>query len=365
MSWKIGMPNLGHTMEAGKVAEWLKAVGAAVVKGDVIAVVETDKANFDVESPADGTLLAIDVPAGTVVTVGTIIGLVGAPGETPPTTTPPPAPTTANSAAAVTAAAPRRARFPATPAARSLASELGIDLASVAGTGDGGIITRDDVRAHGPAAGATPPPAASMRRAIAEATERSWRTIPHVTLVRRADVTGLVADKRHRMTASVVRAAALALARHRGFNGWLMDGIFRECASPNVAVAVATGQGLLMPVVRAADTKSVAAIASEIEALAAAARSGALAGSQTIDASFSVSSLGRWGVEVFTPIISAPQVAILGVGAVDRVAREAPDGAVRFRSELALCLVFDHRANDGAEAAEFLADIAGHLENLQ
>jgi pyruvate dehydrogenase E2 component (dihydrolipoamide acetyltransferase) len=113
--------------------------------------------------------------------------------------------------------------------------------------------------------------------------------------------------------------------------------------------------------VRAADTKSVAALGAEIAALAEAARSGTLAGADMVDASFTVTSLGRWGVEAFTPVISAPQVAILGVGAVDRVAREAPDGSVRFRSELTLCLVFDHRANDGVAAAEFLATIVSGL----
>ena len=351
MSWKVGMPNLGHTMEEGKVAEWLKAVGDAVAKGEVIAVVETDKANFDVESPADGTLLAIEVPPGTVVPIGTIIGVVGAPGEAASSPPPP----------------PRRDRPIATPAARSLAAELGVDLATIKGTGDGGAITRDDVRAaaasSSPATAPSPPPASTtpMRRAIAEATERAWRTIPHVTLVRRADVTALLAGQGVRLTAAVVRAAALALHAHKRFNGWLTDGAYRPAAAADIAVAVATPGGLLMPVVRAAETKSMAALGSEIDALGQSARAGTLAGSQMVEASFTVSTLGRWGVEVFTPIINAPQVAILGVGSLDRVAREAPDGAARFRSELSLCLVFDHRANDGVEAAEFLADIARRL----
>ena len=152
-----------------------------------------------------------------------------------------------------------------------------------------------------------------------------------------------------------------SLTEHRHFNGWLVEAGFKEAPQVDLGMAVATGSGLLMPVLRNAQAKSAVALGAEIEVLAAAARAGSLDGSQTTDASFSISTLGRWGVEAFTPIISAPQVAILGVGAVDRVAREAPDGSVRFRSELTLCLVFDHRANDGAEAAVLLASIADRL----
>jgi len=243
-------------------------------------------------------------------------------------------------------------------------------LAAVAGTGDGGSITRDDVRAHAAAAAAgsvaEPSPMrraaepSPMRWAIAQATEQAWRTIPHVTLIRRAALPG--AGRPGNVTALVVHAASRALRRHPRFNGWWADARFRPAASIDVAVAVSAAGGLLLPAVREADTGTVAAIADQISALGGAARSGSLDGSQTVDASFTVTSLGRWGVDAFTPIINAPQVAILGVGAIDRVAREAPDGSVRFCSELSLCLAFDHRANDGVEAAEFLADIAANLQ---
>ena len=368
MTWKVGMPNLGHTMEEGKVGEWLKAVGDRVAKGEVIATVETDKATFDVESPADGTLLAIEVPAGTTVPVGATIGTVGQPGQpslqAPPPSdrSPPAAPEAVAPKAAEMAAPARRAGPLVSPAARALAAELGVDLATLAGTGDGGLITRDDVRA-----GAKPgdkPAAAPLslaRRAIAEATGRAWRTIPHVTLMRHADVTDIVSTKRFGLTPAIAKAAALALAKHRRFNGWLMEGAFHPAPQVDIGLAVATDAGLMMPVLRRANTKSVAALSAEIEALAARARSGSLDGSQTTDASFSVSTLGRWKIEAFTPIIYAPQVAILGVGGVVRAAREGPDGALRFRSELQLCLAFDHRANDGVQAAEFLAAIVDAL----
>ncbi len=367
MSWDVGMPNLGHTMEEGTLSAWLRSVGDAVASGEVIASVESDKATFDVEAPADGILLAIHVPAGTVVPVGTIIGVVGRPGELPATARPPTdaAPPPVEPPAPVLPAR-RRDRPNATPAARTLAAELGIDLATVPGTGDGGSITRDDVRAHAATANTASSPTSStaepspMRRAIAQATEQAWRTIPHVTLIRRATLPGT--GQPRNATALVVHAAARALRQHSEFNGWWADARFRPAGRTDVAVAVSAAGGLLMPAVRDADTKSVEAIGADIATLADAARAGSLNGSQMVDASFTVSSLGRWGVEAFTPIINAPQVAILGVGSIDRMAREAPDGSVRFQNEISLCLVFDHRANDGVAAAEFLADIAAHLQ---
>lgn len=342
MTWNVGMPNLGHTMEEGKVGEWLKHVGDTVVAGEIIATIETDKASFDVEAPADGVLLAIEVPAGTVVAVGTVIGVVGGPGA-------PPQP-------------PVRRKLVGSPAARSLAEELGVDIATIAGTGEDGLVTRDDVRdaaRAGPKTGAKP--LTPIRRAIADATAAAWRTIPHVTLMRHVDVGPLLQARAYGLTAAVVHAAALALARHRHFNGWFKEDGFHESPEIDIGVAVSTPAGLMMPVVRRADHMGAPDIGREIEQLASRTRDGSLDGAQTTGATFSVSSLGRWGVDAFTPIINAPQVAILGVGAINRVAREAADGGVRFASEMQLSLVFDHRANDGVAAAELLADIAATL----
>ena len=372
MSWKIGMPNLGHTMEEGKVAEWHKAVGDTVSKGETIAVVETDKASFDIESPADGVLWVIHALAGTVVPVGDAIGLVGAIGEIAPapgTPSPLPAATTQPAPAerqAEGATAQRSQRARISPAARALADELGIDLEGIAGSGDDGLVTRDDVRARAAAAPRDEAvPLSPMRRAIAEATERSWRTIPHVPLHSHADVTALLSKQGVSLTAAVTRACALALPRHRAFNGWLLESAFKPSRHADIAVAISTPAGLVTAVVDAAETKSLAQLCHEISALAASARDGRLDGAKMTGGSFTISSLGRWGVDAFSPVISAPQVAILGVGRVNRVAREGPDGNVRFVSELGLTLVFDHRANDGVQAAEFLADIVGHLEQVK
>lgn len=201
MSWKIGMPNLGHTMEEGTVSQWLKQVGDTVSKGECIAVVETDQASFDTEFPADGTLIAIQAQAGTVVPVGEAIGLVGAAGETTESAelsaaaasrSEPPA--TASATVATTASAPRARRVRISPVARALAEELGVDIENIEGSGEDGMITRDDVRAHTAAASSDKVQALSpMRRAIADATARAWQTIPHVALQSHAGVTKLLA----------------------------------------------------------------------------------------------------------------------------------------------------------------------------
>ena len=372
MSWKIGMPNLGHTMEEGTVGEWLKQVGDAVGKGEVIAIVESDKASFDVESPADGTLLAIEAEGGSVVPVGATIGIVGAPGEefeTKPVA--PPAASIVPEAASRGAPAPalpakRPGRVKMSPAARALAEELGVEPDEIVATGDDGMITRDDVRAHAASRKAGgPQPLSPMRRAIAEATQRAWQTIPRVALHSHADVGALIEAGGASLTASVARATALALREHPAFNGWLVDNAFESSPKVNLALAVSTPDGLVAAVVPDAETKTVDALRDEIKSLAESARTGRLDGARMLGGSFTISSLGRWGVDAFAPIISAPQVAALGVGRIDRVAREAPDGGVRFASEIGLTLVFDHRANDGVEAAQLLASIVGYLEQPQ
>ena len=382
MSWKIGMPNLGHTMEEGKVSEWLKAVGQTVSKGEVIAVVESDKASFDIESPADGVLGAMYAESGSVVPVGEAIGLVIAPGEslTPQHVavagTRERPPQVGNQDEKPAGQPARSARTKISPAARALAEAFGLDWQDIVGTGDDGMITRDDVRNHSTAAAPSaatattamagaPGAMSPMRRAIADTTTRAWQTIPHVPLQSHADVSTLVASGGSGITAAIVRACALALVEHPAFNGWLIDNTFKPSGNSDVALAVATPAGLVTVVVPAVQTKTVRALHMEIGALAERARTGSLDGARMTGGTFTVSSLGRWGVDAFAPIISAPQVAILGIGRVDRVAREGPGGSVRFASEIRLTLVFDHRANDGVQAAQLLASIVGYLESPQ
>jgi pyruvate dehydrogenase E2 component (dihydrolipoamide acetyltransferase) len=370
------MPNLGHTMEVGTVSGWLKAVGDTVRQSEVIAIVESDKACFDVESPADGVLIAIQADCGVVVPVGATIGVVGAPGEVFVAHPAPPTGRTSAQDAATSLPIPdarssalptgRSGRVKISPAARALAEELGVDPAAIVATGDDCMVTRDDVRAHAKAHTATrAKPLSPMRRAIAEATQRAWQSIPHVTLHAHADVGDLMKGGGVSLTAAVASACALALCEHRAFNGWLVDQAFEPSPTVNLSLAVATPDGLVAAVVPQAETKTLTELDEEIQALAESARTGRLDGARMLGGSFTISSLGRWGVDAFGPIISAPQVAILGVGRVDRVAREAPGGGVRFASEMQLTLVFDHRANDGVEAAQLLAAIIGYLEHPQ
>jgi pyruvate dehydrogenase E2 component (dihydrolipoamide acetyltransferase) len=246
----------------------------------------------------------------------------------------------------------------ASPAAKRLAEDLGIDLSTVEGTGDDGMITKEDVTE----AATSSPGLSPMRQAIAEATSHAWATVPHVALISHADLPEAREGASGALTARVVRAAALALQEYPRLNGWLTHNRFQQATGSHIGVVVAVADGLVPVTVANADTLPVTDIAARIASLAEAARDGTLKGAQTAGASFTVSSLGRWGVDSFAPVISAPQVAILGVGRVRRVAREAAGGKVRFVNELGLTLVFDHRANDGVAAAECLAAIVAHLE---
>jgi pyruvate dehydrogenase E2 component (dihydrolipoamide acetyltransferase) len=374
MTWQIGMPNLGHTMEEGKVVEWLKKVGGPVRKGEALVVVESDKANFDVESPGDGVLLATYAESGAVVPVGSVIGVVGALGESVAardtsfvqTVFDPPRVATFDAAASESS---RPGRIKISPAARALASELGVSPEDVVGSGIEGMITRDDIRRHAEGKSGsdiketTLKPLSQMRQAIAKATAYSWQSAPHVALHSRADVGGLGEGAAANLTAITARACAMALMDHPAFNGRLVGSSFEQSPHADLGFAVSTPDGLVTVVVAKAETKSAEAIGDELKLLAAKARNGQLDGAQMLGASFTVSSLGRWGIDAFTPIISAPQVAILGVGRLNRIAREGPGGTVRFSSEINLTLVFDHRANDGVEAAQFLASIVRNLEN--
>ncbi len=373
--WKIGMPNLGHTMEEGTVREWLKKEGEPVRKGDILVVVESDKASFDVESPGDGLLLKVVVAAGGVVPVGATIGVVGAPGSPLPDLAPA-AGAPARQAAAVTpeasrpaaaaAPAPAGARRQVSPVARTLAQELGVDLATVTGSGPGGLVTKEDVRRAaktppargGEAEGIVTIPLSPMRRTIAQRMQRSWRDAPMVTLVTHADVSQLLAHRaadggRVSINDLVLRATAMALTRHPRLNAWWLKEQLEQVRDVNLGVAVAVEDGLVVPVVRAAQRKTVTEIGAEVAALSEKARAGRLAAADVADGTFSVSNLGAWGIDLFTPIINPPQVAILGVGRVNRVPQETPTG-VAFTSALALCLVFDHRAVDGAAGAAML-----------
>jgi pyruvate dehydrogenase E2 component (dihydrolipoamide acetyltransferase) len=379
MRREITMPVVSDEAEEGVLVTWFVVPPASVREGDLVAEVQVEKVSEEVHAPADGTLVATLVEQGGVVAQGAAIGVleVGAPEGGPPSA-PPSAP--AGAPAGATAEAPG-APAPASPSARRLAKELGVDLGGVAGSGPGGRIVEADVRAAAEGAGPAAPakdagtgpaaePVSAMRRAIATRLTAGLREAAQLTITAEADLTDLEAELARRRegaparptyTAAIVAACARALGAHPRLAASLTEEGLVGADSLDVGVAVALEDGLIVPVVRAADTKGVVALAGEIADLAARAREGRLEREETAGAVFSVTSLGAHRVDAFTPLLDLPQTAILGVGR----ARPRPAvvaGQIVPRTLCVLSLTFDHRAVDGAPAAAFLDDVIAALE---
>jgi len=402
MAFEIAMPAMGVTMEAGTVLKWLKQVGESVRREEPLMEIQTDKVSLEITSDYDGHLLAIVVPEGREVKVGTVLAYVGQAGEAVPT-----ASVAAAAAASVTAVAeapaaqaPAAAAVPggkvrATPAARSRARKYGVDLAALTGTGPSGRVQTRDVEAAqatravapaplpAPAAAPAPAPASGayrdvpvvgMRKVIAERMAQSFHNAVPVLLtvevcMDRSDelLARLGAELQKRSGVKVgylpliVKAAAAALRHHPRVNAHWLGSAIRQYTDVNVGVAVALDEGLMVPVLRQADQLGVAAIAAGVADLAGKARSGRLGLDDLDGGTFTISNLGGYTTQFFMPVINPPQVAILGVGR--SVARGVVrDGQVTVLPVLPLSLVFDHRAVDGAPAAAFLDEIKAGLE---
>lgn len=371
MAFQVQMPKLGLTMKEGILLKWLKSEGDFVAKGEPLFEVMTEKITIVVESPAEGVLRRILVTPGTKVPVGAVVAIIARADEEivePAVTVPAP---------------PPAERVKATPRARKLASELGVDIGTVRGTGPEGRITEEDVRRAAEAPREVPPvppfrvlrkvPYFGMRRVIGERLQAVHREAVHVTLVTEADVTellglrerlneGVARREEISLTAFVVRATARALVKHPRVNARLAGEEIEEYADVHVGVAVALEDGLIVPVIRHADQKSVGQINEEIRDLGRRAQKGDLRPEEVTGSTFTVSNLGMFGVTWFTPMLNPPEVAILGVGKVV----EQPclrDGGLGWRSLLYLALTFDHRVLDGAPAAQFLATLKEYLEH--
>lgn len=424
------MPSLGADMDEGTLLEWRIAPGDRVHRGDIVAVVDTDKAEIEVESWQEGTVEQIVVPVGRKVPVGELLatfredGAAVAEKEERPASSaaaengerpapsaaaekvarPAPAATPAAVERPIPAAraepprtsspAPAPARFRATPLARRLAAERGLDLAALAGTGPDGAITRDDVEAAATAPAATPTPmpmptasapasqsqsqpepTSGMRRAIAAAMQRAKREIPHYYLETALDFGAARAwleaanrerpiDARLLPPALLLRAVARALREVPELNGfWIDDRLeIAEAVHLGFAVSLRGGGGLLTPVVRDADAKSVDEIMRALRELVSRARAGRLRSSEVGGATCTVTSLGERGVDKVFGIIAPPQVAMVGFGAI----AERPwvrDGWLAARPVLTATLSADHRASDGQRGARFLARVARLLEH--
>jgi pyruvate dehydrogenase E2 component (dihydrolipoamide acetyltransferase) len=387
MANEVKLPRLGQGMEAGTIVKWLKSEGDEVEKGEPLYELDTDKVTQEVESDFAGTLLKIAIAEGEVP-VGKTIGVIGEQGEEFAIAEPEAAekvseeePKAAEEPEPEKAPAPspaRDGRVKASPLARRIARERGIDLAAVRGTGPEGRIVAEDVER----AEAAPAPApavvpageverrelTSIRRTIAKRLTEAW-TIPVFQLQASADMTrvnALVAHLRETgqhvtVTDVLVKLSAAALMEHREVNAeWTDDAILLH-PNANVGIAVAAPQGLVVPVIRGAERLRLAEISAARSDLVGRAREAKLTREDMEGGTFTISNLGMFAVESFTAVLNPPQAAIVAVGATeDRVV--AVDGEPAVRPMLTLVATFDHRAVDGAPAAGFLQTLKSYLE---
>jgi pyruvate/2-oxoglutarate dehydrogenase complex dihydrolipoamide acyltransferase (E2) component len=359
------LPDLGEGLTEGEVARWHVAEGAEIAEDDPLVDIQTDKATVEIPSPYAGTVLKVLVAEGDVVPVGTELVLIGAADEAVPASDKL-SQGAARVAAAQTAARDNlsqgtrsAARVQATPVVRRIAQELGVDLATVSGSGAGGRITEDDVRAaSGPSEGRREP-LRGIRRVIAEHMARAHREVPPVTWVEECDFEDVALD---RVLPTVVKSCAASLAEYPELNARIDGDAILYLERYDIGIAVQTDDGLVVPVVRGADTKSVDELATEIADLAERARSGSLAADELRGSTFTVSSAGKLAGLFQTPIVNHPEVAILSIG---RVAPRAVvrDGEIVVRRTGTLALTFDHRVVDGARAAAFGLAVIARIES--
>lgn len=374
------MPSLGADMEAGKLVEWLKHPGDAVKRGDIVAVVETQKGAIEVEVFEEGRIDRLLVAEGATVPVGTPLALIAGEGK-PETAPPPPPPVIRGEAPAaapkpsVTPPPPHRGGVRASPAARILAAEKGIDLATLHGSGpDGAIVIADVERAAAPTA---KKPAGldltEMRKAIAAAMARSKREIPHYYLGHEIDLSAATEfvrranaertpDKRLLIAALLIKAVAHGLVEYPKFNGFHAADGFIPGGGIHIGVAIAIrGGGLIAPAIRDADRKTVDGLMDAMRDLTARVRAGRLRSSEMTDSTITVSSLGERGVATMFGVIYPPQVALIGFGTpTDRP--WCADGAVAVRRAVTATLAADHRVTDGHQGALFLSSINRRLQ---
>ncbi len=381
------MPALGADMEAGTLVEWLKKPGDPVARGDIIAVVDTEKGAIEIEVFTDGVLDRAVVVPGQKVPVGSVLAVIRAVGEAPgaPVTAAAPAPGPAAVPGPATASAPvptpspsRATGFRAriSPAARKAAQELQVDLSSVDGRGPGGSITVADVQRAAARRRVAPEPAdrsAAMRAAIGAAMTRAKREIPHLYLATTVDLTRLLTwvgaeNQRRSVTDRLlpvvlfVKAVARACAEVPALNGLWTERGFVAGTGIHVGCAIALrGGGLVAPAIHDVHGKTLDAVAREFADLVKRARSGGLRSSEMSDATITVTNLGDLGVESAYAIIYPPQVAIVAFGRIV----ERPwvvDGRIEPRSVISVSVSADHRATDGREAGLFLAAIDRALQ---
>ncbi len=431
MALIITMPRLSDTMTEGVVAKWHAKIGDQITEGMLLAEIETDKATMDFEAfpGQEGVLLYVGVQEGQTAPVDSILAILGAAGEdvsalvaggataakadASPTEVAAPAPAPEPATASVpepapashtaslpsqpaaapaasgslNATAPGDARLKASPLARSLASEHGLSIASIQGTGDGGRITKSDVErslTHAsvepntvsaapvsyPSSGYVDTPVSQMRKTIAKRLAESKFTAPHFYLTIAVDMSAATAaraeinkdgDVKISYNDLVVKSVAKALKKHPAVNSaWMGDSV-RTNFDVHVGIAVAVEDGLLVPVVRHADAKGLAEISAEVRGFAMKAKEKKLQPSDWSGNTFTISNLGMFGIEEFTAIINPPDAAILAVGGVQDVP-VVKNGQVQAGQVMKMTLSCDHRVIDGVTGAAFLNTVKGYLE---
>ena len=363
MAYEFKLPDLGEGLTEAEIARWLVAEGQAIDEDQPLVEVQTDKTTVEIPSPRAGTVLKILVEEGAVAPVGAVLVVIGEEGEqllraVEREERPDAGPGPAEPRVSVVSSEPLEA-VRATPGVRQLARELGVELVGIVGTGPEGRITEVDVRG---AAGETEGrrvPIRGIRRAIVEQVTRAHREVPAVTFVEECDFTELDMTQ---LVPLAMHTAARTLARYPVLNARIDGEELVLHDRVDVGVAVQTDNGLVVPVVRGCESRSVAEIATEVQRLAEAARAGNLAAEELRDSTFTVTSAGKLGGLFVTPLVNYPEVAILGLHRIgDRpVVR---DGAVVVRRMGNVSVTFDHRAVDGAVAAAFCLDVIEGLES--
>ena len=426
MATKVHMEALSPTMEEGRLVKWTKKEGDAVKSGDTLAEVETDKAVMELVARADGQLLKVVVPAGSTVPVGNVVAWIGKPGEkvdgagtagagsqtagagsqesgagaakpAVPAAAPKPAPApaagprpTPPTPAPVVAQADAT-RVKASPLARRIAKDAGVDLKLVQGSGPGGRVIKRDVEGGAtqaqPVTTPTPSsrlptpgvpyedvPLSQIRKTIAKRLAASIGPVPHFFLTTEIDMER-AAEAREALNKQlgeaggkisfndiIIKAVALALVQHRACNAWFQEDHIRYWNEVHIGMAVAIEDGLITPVIRNADQKSLRAIGAESRELAGRARSRRLKPEEYTGATFSVSNLGMFDIDDFTAVINPPEAGIVAIGSI--VAKAVPDGdRVVVRRRLRLTMSCDHRVIDGATGAVYLKTLKQMLEN--
>jgi len=363
MAYEFKLPDLGEGLTEGEVARWLVSEGQEVAEDDPLVEIQTDKTTVEIPSPAAGKVAQILVAEGQVVPVGTVLVVIGdSRGEVAPA-----AHDVVRSEAAASPEAAQvgasAAKSQATPLVRRIARELGVDIAAVEGTGPNGRVTEEDVRsaagAGAPAAGERREPLRGVRRLIAEHMTRAHREVPPVTWVEECDFEQI---ELRLLIPTVLKACVAALQEYPELNARLEGGEIVYLDRYDLGVAVQTEQGLVVPVVRACDTRSLDELGAELERLAAGARAGSLEPDELRGSTFTVTSAGKLGGLFQTPIVNHPEVAILSIGRIGPrpVVR---DGEIVVRPIGTIAVTFDHRVVDGARAAEFGLAVIARLEH--